>query len=782
MDLTQKFGISGIEVRSRGLRLLSPCVEKLCAFCCSHDLVLKRQAVSALGSIGDMSALDFIESLLVEDTDTAGEAAMAMASIDEPSVLSRLLKAFQSSPPATKAVIIPAFGHYSGEMILFALSRVLTDRESPDLIKRAVAKVIAQIGDVAFSGALLDALPSSAEKVQVEILKALIVTGFESDEEGFEILRHVFTHEAADRPKVRSAILSALRSMKGTNHFDFAISALTDANPRVVANAVELLGSIEEKPRKIANHLKPLLEDVSDSRVRANIAVVLFQSEPALAASVLSGLLNSSEKKDRSSAAYAARFVKDDRMAMWLTTLLASEEDGDVIGNIFGSLEHFEEEQVFDPFVKFLQSPNPVTRSGTARALGRIGNNDCKDSIVSVLEKEEDPLVLSEMIIALGKLSDPSLVPVISEYLQHTDLRVQANSVEALNEIGTVEIVPFIEPFINSSDNRVKANAAVALWSMGSLEVVSSLCDMLDHLNLKQRSSAAYAIGEIGRTLTRLTDEPNKYHFLISALKNDIPVPADVSKHTGEFSGEHGLPLEPVHALDTDFVFPLKEAEKYFGLLRQRQPDKARMYLDSLLAKDPDSIFIKYLKADFLRKSQNIIKASEAFREFSQISAEAGEPFVNGSIHLANICNSAHDQEQSIGAYFDALSIQLKIVESELALGRSLLESGEVNEASLLLKNLVSRISLNSKLHYMAGRNFLKGKDNEKAFRNLFKAYLVAPDNGEILLGLAFASYKTQRYEFVRILGKKMNLLFGESSPLFHKVLELVKTLDNAGF
>jgi HEAT repeat protein len=839
VDLTQKFGITGKELRNRGLSLLAPCIEKLNTYCCERDLVLKRQAVSALGKIGDAASLDFMVSLLTEDADTVKEAASAIALIEDENVVSKLLMAIHNSPPALQSVLIPALASFPSPEVIFYLSRILTEPGTPLVVKLTAARVMGEIGDVGLSPALLDSLPGAPVDLQVAVLKSLASTGYESKTEAYDILRKVFTGEAGDRPKVRSALISALKPMDGDSHLELIKMGLKDSNPRVVANSVAVLGQMEVNPRKIINLLQPMLADVSNSRIRANIAIALSPHDPATGASVLSGLLNSSDKHDRASAAYAARFVKNDSMALWLTTLLSSEDDSDVIANIHQSLAFFEDHEIFDALVKFLGNTNPLIRSAAAQSLGRIGNNDSCESIVNALKVEEDSSVLCEMITALGKLGDPSLVAKLADYLQHTDLRVQANCVEALNAIGTVEIVPFIEPFLNSSDNRVKANAAVALWSMGSLDVLKSLCEMLSHLNLKQRSSAAYAIGEIGITLRQLQKEPNKYYFLISALKEEpydrvppqannsrqvsvppqannsrqVSVPpqannsrlvndpdlassgfknaefqsADLSAVGGSEQMPHFLDLSSgstrsgSSTIEPQSGYPMEEAEKYFSLLNSKQTNEAKAWLDTCIEVDPANIFLKYLKADFFRMSQKILSASEAFDDFDKASIEADEPFLNAYVHLANICSTAHEQGQSIRAYFGALKVQLKTINAEVDMGIELLDSGDVIEASLLLKNIVARIPLNGKLHYVAGRNFLKGRHNEEAFKNLFRAYLLAPDSGEVLLGFAFSCYKTKRYKFVRIIAKKLTVLLGETSPVTMKVLDLVSALDKAG-
>ena len=785
MELTKKFGISEMEVRTKGLVLLSPCTHKLQQYCQEHEPVSKQQATVALGKIGDLASISSILTVLEEEEEFAEEAATALSRIDAPGIIDNLLSVLQSSSPNVQMAIAKVLGQFKKAKVVEALSPLL---QSPYVkVNIAALEALGEIADPGCRKVILDCLEADDPDVIVAATKAYAAIGLIDTNESLDIFEPLF--EKTEEARVKASILAVFVGNSGERLLNLLKGATKDPNPRVRANAVEVIGSMDLPQRRKLSLLKPMVQEGANNRVLANIAIALGEIDTDTSVMILSKLLNSTEKWERASAVYAARFVKNERVASWLTTLFTSEDDPDVLRNVLESLEHFENEEVSNCFIKALEHSNPLVRGGAARSLGRIKDPSLVEHLVTTLDKEQDSSVICEILTALGNLADATKINLISQYLQHMDIRVQANAIEALDTIGTVEIVPFIEPFLNSSDNRIKANAAVALWSMGSINVVHSLREMLEHNNPKQRSSAIYAVGALGESLRHLGINVQKYFLLISALKEE-----EISAAPPEPQVEpEDIPFE-IHAgtarydfskfqqdgdVDGEVAFPMAEIEEYFNLLADRRVKDAMAYLKGALDRYPGNKYLQYLRSDSFRLQKNISRACEGFRELTR--DQVGVPFVNAFIHLANIYSTSHELPQSLEAYFLASRAQLEVLDREIEMGLDLLKNKNINEASLLLKNIISQVPLNSRIHYAAGRNFLKGKFNEDAFNHITRAYLLNPNNGEVLLSLAFACYKTRRYEIVRMLAEKIDRLFGEGSPLTVKAKELVKALDKAG-
>lgn len=791
MDLIQRFGISEPELRARGWALLRPCTLRLQCICAEHEPVLKSQAAVALGKIGDPSSLDVLAGLLEHDEELAEDAATALARLSSPDVVGRLLSVVSATTPRVQAAVARALAGYREPGVVGALLPLLGS--SHENVRKAALGALGALADPSARAAVIAAFDDPDPDTAVEAVRAFVCMGLGETDEALSVLEPLYGRAVESR--VKASVVAAFQGRSGDRLVAFEKKALRDPNPRVRANAVEVLGAAGIPERRLMSILKPMIQEGENNRVLANLAIALGAIDPDTTLGILSRLLNSPEKWERASAVYAARFVRNDRVASWLTTLFTSEEDPDVLRNILESLAQFEAEDVSACFVKALEHGNPLVRSGAAKSLGRIHDTSLQTKLVELLEREKDTNVICEILSALGTLADASRIPLVAQYLQHTDIRVQANAIEALESIGTVEIVPFVEPFLNSSDNRVKANAAVALWSQGSLDVVDALREMLGHTNLKQRSSAIYAVGELGEALRRLGERPEKYYVLISALKEedfsheDPPAPApaavavaavdpEAASHTARYDFAQVLGALPA-AGDAD-DFPLAEIEEYFALLAQRRVKEALAFLKASLDTYPGNRLLLYLRADAFRLQKALSRACEGFREITKDPRDSLE-FINPHIHLANIYSQSHELPQSLEAYFTAAKAQLAVLAREIDMGLDMLREKRIDEASLLLKELISAAPLNSRLHYAAGRSFLKGKYNDDAFRHLRLAYLLNPNNGEVLLSLTFACYKTRRYAQVRLLASKLARLFGDASPLTVKAVELVDAMDRAG-
>lgn len=749
-------------------------------------------AINALGKIADPKAIDVLFEAL-ENEVVAEEAIEALASFQDPAIVQKLIAICGKSVPKVTAAAASALGHFPSPAVLACLVPLLKHSYPP--VRQAALASLGRLEDPAAIPALLEALGDGEGEVVIGALQALQQIGIKDQPEVITRILEVFASSAD--PKIKASVLQIFHGVHTEAVFEIAKEALHDSNPRCRANAVELVHSFDDlPPRRKLSMLKPLVTPGENNRVLANVAIALGKVDTSSSVQILSGLLNSMEKWERASAVYAARYIQNDRVASWLTTLFTSEEDPDVLRNVLDSLAFFSGDDVTNCFVRALEHGNPLIRSGAAKSLGRIGDVSTTDQLLKLIDGEDDRSVICEILGALGRMGDTAHIHLISQYLQHTDLRVQANAIEALATLGTVEIVPYVEPFLNSSDNRVKANAAVAMWNAGSLQVVHALRDMIGSINLKLKVSAIYAVGEIGKSLNDLEDA-RKYFLLVSALKeanteeNDYEEPSSPSVPTvpsvpsltpGGRPGGEPSPFEITQSFlvtgspEQGSDFPLEVIEQFYALLQERKVKEAMAVVEAGLSMDPKNPYLNYLQADISRRKKQLGQACDGFCEVN------GQDrfFLNSHLHLASIYADSQELRQSIEEYFRAVLVQLFVLQQEIETGLGLLKDRKVSEASLLLKSVVKQLPINSKLHFVAGKEFLKYKANERAFEHLSKAYVTSPNNGEILLSLAFACFKTRRFSMARMVCQKLTRLFTADSLLHRKAFDLLAVMDKA--
>ena len=142
----------------------------------------------------------------------------------------------------------------------------------------------------------------------------------------------------------------------------------------------------------------------------------------------------------------------------------------------------------------------------------RIGKPAVKSLIVDL--KDNDPLVRSNAVQALGAIKDPRAVKPLVAVLNDKDPLIQRQAVKALGRINDLRAV---EPLIGVLDDRekkpyVRMSAAEALGSMGDSRAVEPLVAALYDPHWEVRGYAAEALGRIG--------DPNAVEPLIAALKD----------------------------------------------------------------------------------------------------------------------------------------------------------------------------------------------------------------------------------------------------------------------
>ncbi|MGD8313785.1 MAG: HEAT repeat domain-containing protein [Syntrophobacterales bacterium] len=142
----------------------------------------------------------------------------------------------------------------------------------------------------------------------------------------------------------------------------------------------------------------------------------------------------------------------------------------------------------------------------------RIGKPAVRPLIADL--KDNDPLVRSNAVKALGAIEDPRAVKPLIAVLDDIDPLIQRQAVKALGRINDLRAV---EPLIGVLEDRekkpyVRMSAAEALGSMGDSRAVEPLVDALYDPHWEVRGYAAEALGRIG--------DPRAVEPLIAALKD----------------------------------------------------------------------------------------------------------------------------------------------------------------------------------------------------------------------------------------------------------------------
>ena len=152
--------------------------------------------------------------------------------------------------------------------------------------------------------------------------------------------------------------------------------------------------------------------------------------------------------------------------------------------------------------MKALNSKNPWTRSGSARALGRIGATEAFPALVNLLKTEFEFNMRLEMMQSLGELRDPRAIEILLPFLTAPEqinrgwiVRTAAN---ALGKIASDSVIePLTEVLVNDRDWFARVGAAEGLRKSKNPNAKQALQRALDDLDERVRNEAAEALKEL---------------------------------------------------------------------------------------------------------------------------------------------------------------------------------------------------------------------------------------------------------------------------------------------
>lgn len=126
--------------------------------------------------------------------------------------------------------------------------------------------------------------------------------------------------------------------------------------------------------------------------------------------------------------------------------------------------------------------------------IGKIGNPEATDQIISHAEPNGDIELQRTTIKALGEIGDTSATQTIANQLLHDDARVRAVAARALGLIGDPRaIAPLADRLADDEAVKVRGNAAWALRQIRTEPALEILTDYLDddHVLVKKEARQA---------------------------------------------------------------------------------------------------------------------------------------------------------------------------------------------------------------------------------------------------------------------------------------------------
>ena len=111
---------------------------------------------------------------------------------------------------------------------------------------------------------------------------------------------------------------------------------------------------------------------------------------------------------------------------------------------------------------------------------------------------DDDPAVRVAALEAVGDMTTPSVLPVLSMALSDPDPRVRVVALEALAAHQAKAVVGSIEPYLYDEDPEVRLAAIETLSDLEAETAVHSLAGLLSDPEAPIRQQAVTALGDIG--------------------------------------------------------------------------------------------------------------------------------------------------------------------------------------------------------------------------------------------------------------------------------------------
>jgi HEAT repeat protein len=174
------------------------------------------------------------------------------------------------------------------------------------------------------------------------------------------------------------------------------------------------------------------------------------------------------------------------------------EEDPLVRSNAVRALGAIQDPRAVKPLIKVLNERNPLIQRQAVEALGRIDDARAVEPLVKVLlDKGRKPHVRLSAADALGQLGDPTAVHPLIEVLQDDHWEVRSYAAEALGRIRDPRAVEQLIAALNDQDASVRGNAVDALAKIKDPRALEPLTQVLTDRNRVVRQKAARALTAI---------------------------------------------------------------------------------------------------------------------------------------------------------------------------------------------------------------------------------------------------------------------------------------------
>ncbi len=380
---------------------------------------------------------------------------------------------------------------------------------------------------------LLEALGDPSPAIRIEAIRGLTSQG---NALVLPALIGRLDQEPDDR--VRSQLIQAFGRFRGDLAMDGLFRFLHDRVPRIRADLVEILGTLEG--HRYARIILPSLKD-SDIRVRANAILAIWRTgdDPMVrsALEVLRVMMTSDNHVERSAAAYVLGQIGSRLAGKLLGTMIEKEQHPRVLRNIVRSLGRTGGDDLVDAILVTYSLAEAPDRPIWINTLKRVGRQSADSFIRAALTGEQYVQILA--IEMLGYVPEDQALDTLFDLLKNRNPDIRISALRSLTRFRNPMIEEHIGGLVvHETDERVRATALRRLSGKQSRRLFPELMRGLSSGTDRERANTVEALTALSSRL----DQDKKDQILARAQELVTEAPGRLAANAAYCLWKHGHP------------------------------------------------------------------------------------------------------------------------------------------------------------------------------------------------------------------------------------------------
>jgi len=506
-----------IAIRSLGDRAATDAVESLTRLLQSTESrELKKEAIKALGKTGGKSATEAIARYVMsENTDIATMAIFALFETRNPDALSMLSALLEENREEIRAATLAAISKndyfdlrhylYTGledssylvrRQALLSLYNLLGDEiiseaisminDSDEFVASEAISIAAKIKNPDAIPAISKLIERGSNRLAYMAFQSLADIGPDAE---YVILKNlsssnndicywaIGTLEKIGSPACVRPLLDVIKKHSGSQEvveralnvllqFDFEID--DEFFIEVLNNlkssqdkAIELIGKSHNP--EVALKILPYLSD-REKQVRFQMAVTLGRLKSSNE-KVINALIESFKDRHwpvRKASAEALAAIGEDAIKRLIAVLDAERVNADVVYWSLRALSETRSEKAIATYKKYIQTVGADVKKIIIKGLGKIGNDECLDLLVSHLN-DKDPEIRFHTVKSLRGCKNAKLASHLIEKMKDEYENVRSFAAIALGNFNSTEAIAALKCALNDQSHWVVKYAKESL-------------------------------------------------------------------------------------------------------------------------------------------------------------------------------------------------------------------------------------------------------------------------------------------------------------------------------